>query len=122
MTNIFSKILEKLVHRQVLNYVLENDIINENQFGFLPGKSTHEAIFKIVHHIYSTINYNKIMDMLLLDIAKAFNCIDHDNLFKKLKISVLVQMSLIGLRATLIDPNGYKWKISCLLFYLLTKA
>ena len=51
MTNIFSKILEKLVHKQMLKYLLEYKMINENQFGFLPGKSTHEAIFKIVQQI-----------------------------------------------------------------------
>ena len=85
MTNVFAKILEKLVHRQVLNYFQENDIINENQFGFLPGKSTHEAIFKIVHQIYSAINSKKLMGMLFLDVAKAFNCIDHEILYTKMK-------------------------------------
>ena len=85
MTNIFSKILEKLVHRQVLKYFIDNNIIYENQYGFLPGKSTHEAIFKIVHQIYSAINIKKLMGMLLLDVAKAFNCLDHEILFKKMK-------------------------------------
>ena len=68
-TNIFSKILEKLIHKQMLKYLMENKLINENQFGFLPGKSTHEAFFRTVQQLYSTINCKKSMGMLLLDMA-----------------------------------------------------
>ena len=84
MTNIFSKILEKLVHKQVLAYFLDNNIISDNQFGFLPGKSTHEAIFRTVQYIYSAMNCKKLVGVLLLDVAKAFNCIDHDILYLKM--------------------------------------
>ena len=86
-TNVFSKILEKLVHRQVLKYFLDNEVINKNQYGFLPGKSTHEAIFKTVQNIYSAINSKKLLGMMLLDVAKAFNCIDHDILFVKMELA-----------------------------------
>ena len=85
MTNIFSKILEKLVHRQMLRYIQENTLIHPGQFYFLPGKSTHEAIFRTVQQVYSSINSKKIMGMLLLDMLKAINCIDHDILFIKME-------------------------------------
>ena len=35
--------------------------------------------------MYSSINKNKIMCMLFLDVAKAFNCIDHSLLYRKVK-------------------------------------
>ena len=56
MTNIFAKLLEKLVHSQLLKYLLDNQIISKNQFGFLPGKSTHEAIFKDRHQWSAAIS------------------------------------------------------------------
>ena len=87
MTSIFSKLLEKIVHRQVLKYFLDNVMISESQFGFLPGRSTHEAIFKTVQHVYSAINNNKILGMLLLDIAKAFNCVNHEILYLKMDMA-----------------------------------
>ena len=87
MTNVFSKNLEKLVHKQLLKYLLDNHIINSYQYGFLPGKSTHEAIFKTVQQIYGSINGKKLMGMLLLDVAKAFNCIDHDILYIKMELA-----------------------------------
>ena len=43
MTNVFSKLLEKIVQRQMLSYIQENNLINANQFGFLPGKSRNNA-------------------------------------------------------------------------------
>ena len=84
-TIVFAKILEKIVHKQVLEYFLANNIITEYQYGFLPGKSTQEAVFNIVRYMYSTINQNKLMGMVFLDIAKAFNCIDHNTLYRKLR-------------------------------------
>ena len=68
-TNIFAKPLEKLVHKQVTRYIFTNNIISEYQFGFVPGRSTHEAIFKFTKNIYSAINNNKLMSVLFLDIA-----------------------------------------------------
>ena len=50
MTNIFSKILEKIVHSQMLKYLTDNTLISKIQLGFLPGRFTHEAIFKTTHH------------------------------------------------------------------------
>ena len=84
-TNIFAKILEKIVHKQVLAYFIDNKILSERQFGFLPDKSTHEAIFGVVKEMYSTINNNKLMCMTFVDIAKSFNCVDHKVLCKKLR-------------------------------------
>ena len=85
LTNIFSKLLEKIVHTQLLKYLLDNELLSKKQFGFVPGRSTHEAIFKTVHSIYGSINSRKIMGMLLLDVAKAFNCIDHEILYVKME-------------------------------------
>ena len=83
-TIVYAKILEKIVHKQVLKYLIDN-ILSKFQYGFLPEKSTHEAIFNTVRHMYSSINQNKLMGLLFLDIAKAFNCIDHNLFYCKLR-------------------------------------
>ena len=84
-TILFAKILEKIVHKQLLSYFLENKILCNFQYGFLPGKSTQEAVFNTIRHMYSSINQNKIMGAIFLDVAKAFNCIDHEVLYKKME-------------------------------------
>ena len=47
-TNIYAKILEKLVLKQLSRHLQVNKMISEHQYGFVPGRSTHEAIFKFV--------------------------------------------------------------------------
>ena len=51
-TNIYSKLLEKIVHVSMLNYLLQTKAISSKQFGFLPGRSTHQALFNITKHLY----------------------------------------------------------------------
>ena len=80
----YYKILEKIVHRQMFTFLQDNDILSKYQYGFLPEKSTHEAIFNVVKHMYSAINNSKLMGILFLDIAKAFNCVDHEILYRKM--------------------------------------
>ena len=77
-TYIFAKILEKIVHKQFTRFLFTNNIISEFQYGFVPGRTTHEAVFKFVKYIYNAINNSKFIGALFLDIAKAFNCINHE--------------------------------------------
>ena len=58
-------------------YLYKNNLVSDFQYGFVPGRSTHEAVFKFVKYINSAINYSKITGALFLDIAKAFNCLNH---------------------------------------------
>ena len=51
-------------------------MISKYQFGFLPGKSTHQAVFELLKHMYGSLNNNKIVGAVYLDVAKAFNYID----------------------------------------------
>ena len=83
-TSLFAKVLEKVVHSRLLKYFLQNSIITNHQFGFLPGRSTQLAIFEIVKQIYSSLNNKKLFGAICLDISKAFDCIDHKKLFEKM--------------------------------------
>ena len=83
-TCIFAKLLECVVHTELLEYLLDNKILTELQYVFLPNRSTQEAVFKVTKFMYRAINIRKIMGLIFLDVAKAFNCIHHDRLFNKL--------------------------------------
>ena len=83
-TSVFAKLIEKLVHKRLLAYFLDNSIISEYQFGFLPGRSTQLAIFELCKQIFSAMNNKKIFGSICLDISKAFDCIDHVRLYNKL--------------------------------------
>ena len=93
-TNIYAKILEKIVHKRLLDHVLDNNILCKYQFGFLPGKSTQLAVFDLLRHIYSSLNNKKLFGSACLDISKAFDCINHRLLLSKLRKMGLSDMSL----------------------------
>ena len=84
-TSLFAKILEKIVHVRLFRYLMENNIISEYQFGFLPGRSTQLAVFELSKQILSAMNNKKIFGSICLDISKAFDCIDHTRLYNKLQ-------------------------------------
>ena len=82
-TPIFAKIMEKIVHNRVINYFIDNNILTAYQYGFRKGKSTQQAIFDLTKYIYSGLNHKKIVGTICLDIAKAFDSINHDVLLYK---------------------------------------
>lgn len=47
----FAQILEKLVHKQLINYIEKYDILCQFQFGFRKGSSTEQAIAEITDNL-----------------------------------------------------------------------
>ena len=84
-TSIFAKIIEKLVHKRLLKYLMDNNILSDFQFGFLPGRSTQLAIFELLKQVYSAFNNKKLFSSICLDVSKAFDCIHHTKLIGKLR-------------------------------------
>ena len=83
-TSISAKIFEKIVDRHVMNSLNDNNILSRYQYGFRAGKSTQQAIFDFTKSIYSALNHEKLMGALCLDVAKAFDCINHKILLQKM--------------------------------------
>ena len=46
-----------------------------------PGKLTQQTIFDVSKFIYSGLNHKKPIGIVSLDVAKAFDCINHDILY-----------------------------------------
>ena len=44
---VFSKILEKIIFTRISNFVVQNNILSDNQFGFRHNLSTYMALLKL---------------------------------------------------------------------------
>ena len=50
LLSVESKVLEKAVHNQLVNYLESNNLLSRNQYGFQKGHSTQAAVTRLVKH------------------------------------------------------------------------
>ena len=81
---LFSKIFEKIVYKQIYQYLESNDILFKNQFGFRRKKSTTHAFINQLQYLYNNIDKNNFVFSLFLDFRKAFDSVDHNIMLSKL--------------------------------------
>ena len=80
-----AKIFEKVLHVRIIQYLEKNSILNSNQFGFRKKISTNDAINSLCSNIYKNLDKSIPTMTIFLDIAKAFDTVDHKQLLKKLE-------------------------------------
>jgi hypothetical protein len=80
-----AKVFEKIIKNRLVEFLEKNNLLFENQFGFRPGKGTDQAIAKTTNIIYDALEKEKKCASIYLDLAKAFDTINHGILLNKMK-------------------------------------
>ena len=82
---ILSKVVEKLVFTQLVEYLELNNLIHPNLHGSRAGHNTATALLQLYDRWVEEIEEDKMVGVLFCDQSAAFDLCDHDILIDKLK-------------------------------------
>ena len=81
----FSKFFEKVMCNRLYNYFNKFSLFNNGQFGFRKGHSTYMALMLLYSKITEAIDKGEYVVGVFLDLAKAFDTVNHSILIHKLE-------------------------------------
>ena len=84
ITSAVGKLLERIINAALRRHLLDNNLISQSQFGFLPGHSATDQIAFITHKFLNAFESKKVVGSTFLDLSAAFDTVPHDALRKKL--------------------------------------
>ena len=81
-----SKIIEKHVVKQCLEYLERFSLLHKEQSGFRKSHSCHTALIKLTDTLYKQIDVGNLTGLVYIDFKKAFDLVNHQLLLQKLKL------------------------------------
>src|SRR5215510_8183399 len=81
----FYKIIEKIIYKRLYCYLIDNNILVKEQFGFREKLSTDTATYAFLNKVLSSLDKKNYVGGLFCDLQKAFDCVIHDILLAKMK-------------------------------------
>ena len=85
----------------MLEFLERNNLLDNSQHGFRPGRGTADAVFDFDNELYDARDEGPVVATCSVDFRKAFDCVSHPLLIKKRsKILVLTGKYYYGRKVT----------------------
>ena len=82
---LISKIVERVIYDQTQNFLDKNDVLYKYQSGFRSNHSTNSCLSYLSNKVLTSFDQGMLTGMILIDLQKAFDTIDHKILLQKMK-------------------------------------
>jgi hypothetical protein len=94
--SVMSKLLERLVARQLTDYLTTAKLLPELQSAYRAFHSTETAILKVLGDVLRALDSGDLAALTLLDLSAAFDTVDHVTLLRRLQVSYGIRGSVLG--------------------------
>ena len=94
--SVLSKLLERLVCKQLVTYLKDNRLLPDLQSAYRTHHSTETAVLKVISDILFALDAGNLALLTLLDLSAAFDSVDHATLLCRLQKSYGLCGSVLG--------------------------
>ena len=100
---VFSKFLERAVHKMVYTFLRQHNLLSVYQSGFRSLQPTITCLTDVTNTLLQNIDKDQLTGLVFLDLTKAFDNLDHSVLLDKLASLEFSKASVQWLKAYLTD-------------------
>ena len=112
---ILSKVAEKVINKQINEYLEKTHLISTHQYGFRQKHSTQSLLLQLTNRWLQILDNkvgNRYICLTALDIKKAFDTVDHNLLLSKLDNHFNFHSSSIKLMHSYLSSRNQSVKIN----------
>ena len=85
LRSLSCKLIEHVIVNNVMKHLDTHQILTDCQHGFRMRRSCETQLVTLIHELLSALDEGTQTDMVILDFSKAFDCVPHQRLLKKLR-------------------------------------
>ena len=85
LTSICCKVLEHIIHSNVMKHFVKHNLLTDKQHGFRRGHSCESQLILTTQDLAKSLDNKSQVDMAIMDFSKAFDVVPHNRLLSKLK-------------------------------------
>jgi hypothetical protein len=102
-----AKIFEMVIHKQLLHYFHDNNLISLDQSAYLKNHNTQTALHRVIDDWTDNVCSNSYTGVCSFDIKKCFDTIDHELLIRKLQLYGIRKGELAWFRSYLSERSQF---------------
>ena len=111
-----SKIMERILYNQLYSYLTKSELLSDSQYGFRKFHSTASALLDCTNDWYVNLDRKMFNLVVLIDLKKPFDTVDHQILLRKLELYGIEGQALSLLKLILSYKSKSKTSNTKLLF------
>ena len=107
LLSVFSKIIEKFMHRRLYDFLEQDNILHSHQFGFRANHSINHALMRLTESVKHTLDSKRFGCGIFIDFKKSFYSVHHPILLTKPELYRIREVALSWLRSYLSNKEQY---------------